>query len=214
MIFDHQFLTFAIAASILTITPGNDTFLVFNRTLGNGRRCGVAAALGILSGLPVHGFLASVGLSVILVQSAKLFMIVKYVGAAYLAYLGFRGIRDAWRRKAGSNHAGAVASLVKQRSLRRCFVEGFLGNLLNPKVAVFYLSFLPQFINPGDPVMLKSIAMAGFHWLTGVVWLFFVVFAVAKARVILKQPNVRRWLETVSGTVLVAFGVKLALSRR
>ncbi len=214
MIFDHQFLTFAVAATILTITPGNDTFLVFNRTLGNGRRCGAAATLGVLAGLPVHGFFASVGLSVILVQSAELFAVVKYMGAAYLAYLGIRSIRDAWRRRNGGE-AGAADNLQRsEKSVRRCFMEGFLTNVLNPKVAIFYLSFLPQFISPNDPVMLKSLAMAGFHWLTGVFWLFFVVFAVGKARVVLKRPRIRRWLETVSGAVLVAFGLKLALSRR
>lgn len=211
MMFDHQFLTFAVAASLLTITPGNDTFLVLNRTLSGGRRSGVAASMGILAGLPVHGVFASVGLSVILVQSAEVFAIVKYLGAGYLAYLGIRAVRDAWSRKSREDIKGEAA--FRRTPLRRCFVEGFVSNVLNPKVAVFYLSFLPQFINPGDPVMLKSLTMAGFHWFTGILWLFFIVVAVSKARKILERPAVRRWLETTSGAVLVAFGLKLALDR-
>jgi RhtB (resistance to homoserine/threonine) family protein len=206
--FDARVLAFAGIAAILTLTPGADTMLVVRSAIVRGRRAGLLTVLGICSGLFVHATLSALGLSVVLVQSARAFEVVKLAGALYLVYLGLQALRNAAR-----------GALVEERpadttGARRAFVEGFLTNVLNPKVAIFYLAFLPQFIGPGDPVLAKSILLASIHFVQGLVWLSLVTLFVARMRSVLAQPRVQRVLESVTGLVFIGFGVKLAVSRR
>lgn len=145
-------LAFIVAAALLTLSPGPDTMLVLRNTLRGGRSAGLRTTLGISSGLIVHATLSALGLSVILVQSAAAFEIVKLAGAGYLVWLGIQSLRAAVRGQppvAGAPAAGP----------QRPFREGLLTNVLNPKVAVFYLAFLPQFIATGDPVFLKPLLL-------------------------------------------------------
>src|SRR5713101_5269692 len=147
-------LAYTAVAAVLTVTPGADTMLVIRNVIARGRRAGVITTLGICSGLFVHATLSALGLSVILARSAKAFTIVKLAGAVYLAWLGAQSLRRAARRAppdaSGSGAGGEDArALAPARSWR----EGFLTNVLNPKVAVFYLAFLPQFVAPGDPLL-------------------------------------------------------------
>jgi threonine/homoserine/homoserine lactone efflux protein len=169
MIIDHQIIAFAGIAALLTITPGQDTVLVIRNVMAQGQRAGLLTTFGICCGLFVHATLSAVGLSLILLKSATAFEVVKLLGAAYLIWLGARSLRQALR---GSNRA-FEKSIPKQRSANGwpCFVQGFLTNILNPKVAVFYLAFLPQFIGPGDWVFGKSMLLALIHWVEGILLL-------------------------------------------
>ncbi len=205
---DARVLAFTGIAALITLTPGADTMLVVRSALVRGRRAGMLTVLGVCAGLFVHATLSALGLSVILVRSARAFEIVKLAGAAYLVFLGLQAIWSAAR-------SGAVmARAAEPIGAHRAFVEGMLNNVLNPKVAIFYLAFLPQFIGPGDPVLAKSILLAGIHFTEGVIWLSLVTLFVARIRGVLADPKVNRALESVTGLVLIGFGVRLATARR
>lgn len=199
-------LAFALAAALLTLSPGPDTMLVLRNTLRGGRGDGLRTTLGISSGLIVHASLSALGLSLILVQSAAAFEVVKLAGAGYLVWLGAQSLRAAWRGQAATVGAPSTGP-------QRPFREGLLTNVLNPKVAVFYLAFLPQFIAPGDAVFLKSLLLAAIHMAMGLVWLSAVAAAVQGAQRFVTSRAARRWIDGVCGAVLVGFGVRLALSR-
>jgi RhtB (resistance to homoserine/threonine) family protein len=210
--FDSQVLAFTAVAAVLTITPGADTMLVLKNALRGGRRDGFATTAGVVSGVLVHGALSAVGLSVVLAKSAAAFQTVKLLGAGYLIWLGIRAILDARR---GQGDAPSVATDRKgDGSWRASYAEGLLTNVLNPKVAVFYLAFLPQFISPGDPVLAKSMLLAGIHNLQGVIWLGGLTMVAVSGRRRLDRPAMRAWVSRASGAILIALGVRLALERR
>ncbi|MCZ6576678.1 MAG: LysE family translocator [Acidiferrobacterales bacterium] len=209
---DVQLLTFIVVAAALTISPGADTMLVIRNVVAGNRRDGIMTAAGICSGLFVHATLSALGLSVILAHSALAFQVLKVAGAAYLVWLGLQSLARAFRR--GREGVAPAGKTQRDESAWHSFVEGLLTNVLNPKVAVFYLAFLPQFINVGDPVFAKSLLLAGIHATMGLVWLIALVTMLDRARSIVARPHIRRRLEAVSGTVLIGLGVRLALSER
>ena len=212
---DQQLVAFTIASTLLAITPGNDTILVMKNSLAGGRRAGLATTAGIVCGCLVHASFSALGISMILVKSAALFNAVKLIGAAYLIFIGVRSLVSFWRTRNddGSEVAGANVVSVN-KTARRSFVEGLLTNVLNPKVAIFYLSFLPQFINPGDSVLARSFLLAGIHQLVGLIWLASIVVFVSRLKGVLTKSSIRRRLEAVTGAVLIGFGLKLALEKR
>jgi len=203
---DGSILAFIGIAALLTILPGADMALVAKVTLLDGRRAAFLTSLGICAGLPVHATASALGLSLILATSAEAFTVVKFAGAAYLAYLGIRTIRDSFRPAADA----PVAARAGGRAA--AFAQGWLSNVLNPKVALFYLTFLPQFISPGDNVLAKSLLLAGIHAVLGLIWLPLYAYAIDRIGVLIR--GARRWLERVSGAALIGLGVRLALERR
>jgi RhtB (resistance to homoserine/threonine) family protein len=211
---DPQVLVFTGVAALLTITPGADTFLVIRNVLRGGRRAGIVTTLGICCGLFVHAVLSALGLSIVLMQSATAYLVLKWAGALYLMWLGFGSIRDAIRGGDRAWSRSERATTDSPRDQRYPFLEGLTNNVLNPKVAVFYLAFLPQFIGPGDPALAKSLVLAGIHFVQGIVWLVGLAFLFDRGRVVLASARARRSLEAVSGTVLLGFGVRLAFEDR
>jgi len=218
---DHQVLVFTGIAALLTITPGADTFLVIRNVLRGGRQAGVVTTLGICCGLFVHATLSALGLSIVLLHSANAYLALKWAGAVYLMWLGLGSIRDAirggddgWSRSEPAETGSPRGERVAAFRLRYPFVEGMTNNVLNPKVAVFYLAFLPQFIGPGDPALAKSLLLAGIHFVQGIVWLVGLAFLFDRGRVVLASARARRALEAISGTVLLGFGVRLAFEDR
>jgi RhtB (resistance to homoserine/threonine) family protein len=208
---DPQVLAFAVVAAVLTITPGADTMLVLRNVIARGRGAGLMTTLGICTGVFVHAALSALGLSVILVRSATAFEVVKLLGAVYLVYLGAQSIRAAMRTPPGG--AAAEHRRERLRWRRHSALQGFLTNILNPKVAVFYVAFLPQFINPGDWVLAKSLLLAGIHWMEGIVWLTALSLFVGRMRGWITDGRVRRAIEATSGGIMIAFGVRLAVER-
>ena len=200
-------ITFFVAAALLTLSPGPDTMLVLRNTLRGGRGDGLRTTLGISAGLLVHATVSAFGLSLILVRSATAFDVVKLLGAAYLVWLGIHSLRAAVRGPVRNPGTAAAPQ-------RRPFREGLLTNVLNPKVAVFYLAFLPQFIGLGDPVFVTSLLLAAVHMAMGLVWLSIVAAAVEVAQRFITSPVAQRWLDGTCGVALVGFGVRLALARR
>ena len=201
---DQNVLAFTAIAALVTITPGADTFLVIRNVLRGGRRAGFTTTVGICCGLFVHATLSAVGLSLILLHSATLYTAMKWAGALYLAWLGVRSPRDAFR---GGDVAVPSPSGLH---LRAPWVEGIANNLLNPKVAVFYLAFLPQFVGPDDAVLAKSLLLAAIHFVEGIVWLCALAFTVERGRALMASTRARRTLEGVAGAVLLGFGLRLA----
>jgi RhtB (resistance to homoserine/threonine) family protein len=206
---DPQVVAFAGVAAALTVAPGADTMLVLKNAVRGGRSAGWATTAGILSGCLLHAVLSAVGLSVILMRSALAFQSVKLAGAAYLVWIGIRTFRGGGRTDAGEQPLRAAAV-----PLAASFREGFVTNVLNPKVSVFYLAFLPQFISPGDPVLAKSVLLACIHNAMGALWLGSLSAVAARGRTWMSRPRIRRGIARVSGAVLVALGVRLALERR
>ena len=208
---DSQVVAFALAAAILTVTPGQDTLLVVRNVLRGGSADGVTTTLGVCSGLFMHATLSAVGMSFVLTQSATTFHAVKVAGAAYLVWLGVRSLANAvrGRHEVTDSTPMTVSDAV---SAGRCFLEGLLSNALNPKTAMFYLAFLPQFINPTDPALMKSLLLAGIHFGEALVWLVVVSVAVGRMRPVFTS-TARRWLDGVCGVLFVGLGVRLALER-
>lgn len=212
MLIDAHFWPFLIAITLLTMSPGVDTLLVIRNTARGGVGDGVLTSLAICCGLFVHAAVSALGISLILLQSAWAFGMLKLAGAAYLVWLGINSLR-AMRRGQGLPMAGVIGG--------RCRVprwqpvrEGFLSNVLNPKTVVFYMAFLPQFIAPGDPALAKSLFLAGVHFVIANVWQIAIALMVGSAGRWLASPVFARWLNGVTGGVLVLFGIKLALTRQ
>jgi threonine/homoserine/homoserine lactone efflux protein len=204
-----EIYTFCTLVALLTITPGADTMIVLENTVRAGRGAGYMTSFGVASGLLVHAGASALGLAIVLARSATLFGVVKTVGALYLVWLGIRAIVSA-----NEPHAREVARGLPVSEGRRCYLEGLLSNVLNPKVAIFYLALLPQFIDPGDPVLATSMMLASIHAAMGIVWLGVVSTTVARSRRVLARPGVRRLASRLSGAVLVALGLRLAFARR
>ena len=206
MTMDPLFVAGLAVLALLTISPGADMALVAKITLEQGRRAALLATIGICSGLFVHATASALGLSVILATSAEAFTVVKLAGAAYLVYLGVQALRSSFRDD--------VVAAAAPRRAASPFLQGLLSNVLNPKVAVFYLTFMPQFMSPGDNVLVRSLAFAVAHAVMGIAWLAAYAYVLSRISFVLARSGARRWLERVTGGVLVALGLRLALERR
>ena len=207
---DERVITGSLLLVLLTITPGADLVLIAKVALADGRRAAFLASLGICSGLPVHATASALGISAILATSALAFTIVKILGAAYLVFLGLQTLSHA-RRSVPIAAETVSGSGPRARSV---FLHGLLSNLLNPKVALFYFNFLPQFIAPDEPMLARSWLFAALHAAMGFVWLFGYAYVFDRLGSIMRRPAVRRWLERLTGIVLVGLGVRLAIERR
>ena len=203
-----NFEAFLLAITLLTITPGIDTVLVIKNTSRSGGKDGIVTSLGICLGLFVHATFSAVGISAILLQSAELFAIMKWIGAGYLIWLGIGALKAAFH-----GHAGLTVndSTVRALSVRRSLKEGFLSNVLNPKTAVFYLAFLPQFIDPQHSPFMQAMTMAGIHFVIAMIWQCGLAGAVSSAKRFFASPKALKWMEGITGSVLVSLGAKLLL---
>lgn len=202
---------FVVSGLLLNMVPGPDSLLIATRSAGQGWRAGSAAALGVGTGTFVHVFAAALGLSAVLATSASAFEVIKYLGAAYLVYVGLRLLLAG--RAARDAMQAVPAPALRYRTI---FAQGFLTNLLNPKVALFFLAFVPQFIDPASSgKALAFVALGCIFNANSMLWGHALVFFAAAAgrRVRLAEPFTR-WLNRAVGAIFVSFGVKLALSGR
>jgi threonine/homoserine/homoserine lactone efflux protein len=205
----HSFWVFALATLILNLTPGNDVIYVVSRSAGQGARAGIISSLGIMAGCLVHITAAAVGLSAIIAASATAFDIIRYVGAAYLLYLG---IRTLLSRSSSFKVKEDMISL----SYKRIFWQGVITNVLNPKVALFFLAFIPQFIDAGTAHPQRQALFLG-AWFNVSGTVVNILYAVLFGRIgqwLNRHPRWIRWQERVTGMVLIVLGIKVALTSK
>jgi threonine/homoserine/homoserine lactone efflux protein len=202
-------LVFIGSGILLNLYPGPDTLYIIGRSMSQGRGAGICAALGIGTGAVIHTLLGAFGLTAILASSASAFMVLKYLGAAYLIYQGVRLIADT----SGSPHISAGPS--DQAGLRRIFRQGVLTNVLNPKVALFFLAFLPQFISVSSPNKVLSFIILGAIFITsGTIWCLIVaVFSSTIGERLRRSGRTAGWLKKINGTLFMLLGLKLATSK-
>jgi threonine/homoserine/homoserine lactone efflux protein len=210
-VFDPELVAFALVAVVVTVIPGADMALVARSVFTHGRRAGYVTSVGACTGLWIHALASALGISTILMTSAELFSWVKLGGALYLVVLGLFSLRRALGAAGGLPVTSAAATA---QGTRRAFMQGLLSNLLNPKVALFYLTLLPQFVRPGDPVLARSLLLAGIHVMIGLGWLTLYTYFLGGLGSVLHRPRVRRGLEGLTGVVLVGLGARLACERR
>lgn len=200
-------LAFIPVAIALIVSPGPDSIYTLTRSISDGRTAGVTAALGSSSGSIVHTTAAVLGLSAVLQTSALAFTVVKFAGAAYLVYLGVQTFRNPEEFEVSPEGTSYTPS--------QSFRSALLINVLNPKVAVFFLAFLPQFVRPGSSTALQIFTLGVLFASLGFLYqAMLAVFSARARRVITERELARDVLRVVSGSVLVGFGVKLALERR
>lgn len=203
-------LTFAAAALVLIAIPGPDQALITRNALAGGRSAGLFTTLGGTLGLSVHVTAASLGISALLLASVAAFTVLKVAGTLYLVWMGIATLRSARKDSRRLDEAGGY-----RRTLPgwRCLRQGFLSNALNPKVALFFVTFLPQFLPSQGPTLANALALSAVFVVLYVLWFSLYTITVDRFGALLRRPAVQRRIENFTGGILIAFGVRLALLR-
>ena len=206
MIIMDALLAFSFAALLLTLTPGLDTALVLRTATVEGRKQAVHAALGISTGCLVWGAAVAFGLGALIAVSELAYDILKYCGALYLSWLGINMLLRPRKQLTLADNTAKKGS--------NWFLKGVLGNALNPKIGIFYVSFLPQFIPQGHSPVLWTFILVGIHIVIGTSWSMALISATRPLATILRKEKVIRWMDRTTGAIFLAFAARLALSRR
>ncbi len=199
---------FVLAGIILNLTPGADTLYILGRSISQGKKAGILSVLGISTGASLHCLFAIFGLSSILAQSAIAFQIVKYIGALYLIYLGIKTLLS----KSTDNFE--IKDNLSNNRPWKIYISGIFTNLLNPKVALFFLAFLPQFVKPTYQNDLLPFAILGATFMTtGIIWcLALAIFSSELSKSIRTHIKFKKWLEKATGTIFIGLGIKLGFT--
>lgn len=202
----ESYLLFVLASVVLCVAPGPDMIFILTRTLAQGRKAGVMAAVGINMGAYVHLIAAVLGLSAILATSAVAFSVIKWLGAAYLVFIGIQVLRNK------QNVALTHESGLKKQSNFRILWQGFLSDVLNPKVAIFFLAFLPQFVNPqsGHPTLQIVVLGITTNVVAIAINLTLVYFSGALTAKLHSNQKISEWLNKTMGVIFITLGFKLA----
>ena len=210
MLGTHDLLLFIVSGWLLNVTPGPDMLYIIGRSTAQGLRAGIVAALGVGAGIFVHIGATALGLSAILAASAGAFTLIKLMGAAYLVYVGFSLLRSS-----STPFDSAAATRLAPASLRSVFMQGFLTNVLNPKVALFFLAFLPQFVESDAASKPLAFLFLGLLFdVNGTLWNVFVAWSAARLSAGLRQrTDALKWFNRCVGGIFVALGIRLALAR-
>jgi threonine/homoserine/homoserine lactone efflux protein len=203
-------LTFVLVASLLVMSPGPNSVLIAKTVPTSGRSGGLANIAGFVTAFYLHGALSVLGVSLILVQSATAFAIVKYLGAAYLCWIGLKALYAAFK---GIETTVKVAPTKQKRTLINAYLEGLLTNALNPKVSMFYLAAFPQFITVGETTATASFVLVFIHSMINAVWFGAMVVLLSRLTKMAHSGRFQRLLKSVTGVVFVGFGLKLATYR-
>ncbi|MEC3981211.1 LysE family translocator [Amycolatopsis sp. H20-H5] len=198
--------SYLIIVVLIVLAPGPDTMVVLKNALAGGSRGGLLASFGIFTGNVVQGTAAALGLGVVIAKSQPVFLTLKWLGAAYLAFLGVQALRGAWR---GKYERLETATGSRASGFRR-WREGFLSNVTNPKVLVLFLSILPQFLDPATTTTWDALGLAYTVAVVGGLWLLVLMFFINRVRGVLERRKVRRAVDGVTGTALIGFGAALA----
>ena len=208
----ENYLGFILAAMLLNLTPGTDSMYIITRSISQGQTAGFYSVLGITSGILVHTLLAALGLSVLLANSPTAFMIVKYIGASYLCYLGFKMLTSK-NSNSIANSLSKDKGVTSQKAVDgwQIYKQGVLTNVFNPKVALFFLAFFPQFIDASYAYGMLSFLMLGLTFATtGFIWCLCLALLAARFSTRLREnPSIETMLNRISGVVFIGLGIKL-----
>ena len=208
----ENYLGFILAAILLNLTPGTDSIYIITRSVSQGKAAGVYSVLGITTGSLIHTLLAALGLSVLLASSPLAFMIVKYIGAAYLCYLGLRMLLSK-PSNAIANSLSNDKVILNQHKIDhwQIYKQGVLTNVFNPKVALFFIAFFPQFIDPSYAYGMLSFLILGLTFAsTGFIWCTCLALLAARFSTRLREnPSIETMLNRISGIVFIGLGIKL-----
>jgi threonine/homoserine/homoserine lactone efflux protein len=205
---DTQLLAFVGVSLLLAVTPGPDMAVVTKNALAHGRRGVLLTTTGIGLALVIWATATAVGLSAVLRASGDLLFVLKIAGAAYLAYLGVRTLLDSRRRP-----ADLLAGTPPPAPARAIFRQGFLSAISNPKLGVFFVTFLPQFVGPGQSLLPRLLELGFVFAVIGWTWMNVYGLLISRIRDFITAPRVRQWMQRVTGVVLLGFGARLALER-
>lgn len=208
----ENYLGFILAGILLNLTPGTDSMYIITRSVSQGQKAGFYSVLGIISGSLIHTLLAALGLSVLLAQSPMAFMIVKYIGAIYLCYLGFKMITHKSELLiTKSLDENKKSKVIKPLDYGQIYKQGVITNVFNPKVALFFLAFFPQFIDPSYAYSTLSFLLLGLTFATtGLIWcLCLSLLASRFSKKLRENPAVETILNRISGVVFIGLGIKL-----
>jgi len=205
---DTQLLAFVGVSLLLAVTPGPDMAVVTRNALAHGRRGVLMTTTGIGLALVIWTTATAVGLSAVLRASGDLLFVLKIAGAAYLAYLGVRTLLDSRMRP-----ADLLAAAPPPAPAHAIFRQGFLSAISNPKLGVFFVTFLPQFVGPGQPLLPRLLELGSVFAVIGWTWMNVYGLLITRIRDIITAPRVRQWMQRVTGVVLLGFGARLALER-
>lgn len=206
----ENYIGFIIAGVILNLTPGSDTIYILTRSIGQGKKAGYFSVYGIVTGGLIHTMFASFGLSIILAKSALAFSIVKYCGVAYLIYLGIKMIVDK------SSIFENNDTKIERLDLKKIYRQGVLTNVLNPKVALFFLAFLPQFINPEYAQGAIPFLILGLTFMTtGTIWCLFLAYSSSIiTKTLRKNDKIGEVMQKLSGLIFIGLGLKLLTNKQ
>ena len=201
-----HFETFLLTGILLNITPGNDTIFILSKSIGQGKKAGIVSALGIGTGSFIHTVLAALGLSLIIAKSMLLFNIIKYAGAAYIIYIGLKMLLAKNQLNTDITHTN------EKINYRTIYRDAIITNVLNPKVALFFIAFLPQFIEPAFNQTVWPFLILGITFITtGTIWcLLLAIFAAAIFGKLQQRKNVSDYIHKICGLALIALGIKVA----
>lgn len=205
-------LLFLGGSILVTVVPGADMALVMRQVLVGGTALAQRTIFGNLTGLVVHAAALAIGLSALLVASAEAYTVVKVAGAGYLIYLGVQALRSA--RRVDPVDAGGERLPGRVPSMRTAYLQGLISTVLNPKPALLFVTYVPQFVDESRPVLPQIAFLAGVHIVVGLIWMTLYAHLVARAHQSLTRGDARRWLEGATGVVLIALGLRAALEPR
>ncbi|MGP4864868.1 LysE family translocator [Psychrobacter sp. T6-5] len=208
----ENYLGFVLAAILLNLTPGTDSMYIITRSVSQGQAAGVYSVLGITTGALVHTLFAALGLSVLLANSPTAFMLVKYIGAAYLCYLGFKMLTSK-NSNSIANNLSKAQNVTNQKAVDgwKIYQQGVLTNLFNPKVALFFLAFFPQFIDASYAYGMLSFLILGLTFATtGFIWCLCLALLASKfSKKLRENPKIESMMNKISGVVFMGLGIKL-----
>ncbi|WP_171016831.1 LysE family translocator [Pseudalkalibacillus caeni] len=205
----ESYWLYVLVAVTLILTPGADTVLVTRNTLALGSKSGRTTALGTATGIFVHTCAVIIGISAILAASSVIYETIKWIGAAYLVYLGVKSFITGFT----AQKEIAVTKKSQVVSTKSCYLQGVLTNVLNPKITVFFLTFLPQFVTPGDQTVQQFLLLGMTYIVLLVIWLFLYVFLLDLFKVWFEKPSTGRFFDFMTGSVMILLGLKLALEK-
>ncbi|MEI4830013.1 LysE family translocator [Bacillus sp. FJAT-53711] len=203
----ENYLLFILTALLIIIMPGPGFALVTKNTISHGRNGGIKTVLGTVSGMMIHTIMATLGLSAILMKFAMLFTLIKYAGAFYLIYLAVKSLKSSFSKK--EHMSGSVEMNPKDIGTVKSFRQGFTTAILNPKTAVFFLSFLPQFIVSNQNHLFQFLLLGLTFTTLTAIWYFLYISLIRQLGTFLRKEKVNRTMEGITGTILLVFGVKL-----